>query len=211
MWCLLPPQTALVGMFFASIMIFCAFVDLDTMMLPDFATVGGIIIGFIISVAMPQLHIVAPEGAPLFAKMVSSAVSSAVGIIVGAGVISIMRIFGECVFGREAMGEGDIILAACIGAFCGWQGAIFAIFGGSVIGAVLMIPIIILANLFKGKKAPKRPIEGDKSDAAEKPHDDCDAAAIPFGPWLAIGALLYFMFFSKSLDAYLANFVNVLF
>ena len=36
------------------------------------------------------------------------------------------------------MGEGDVILVGLIGAFCGWKGAVFAIFGGSLIGAILI-------------------------------------------------------------------------
>ena len=39
------------------------------------------------------------------------------------------------IFGREALGEGDVKLLGCIGAFCGWKGAIFAIFGGAMIGS----------------------------------------------------------------------------
>lgn len=35
---------------------------------------------------------------------------------------------------REAMGSGDAWLAMAIGALCGWQGALFALVGGSFIG-----------------------------------------------------------------------------
>lgn len=141
---------------FASLMVFCAFVDIDTMTLPDFATVGGTVLGFLISILLPGLHGIDVGGAPYFVSMVASAVSSAVGIAVGSGIVYWIRLLGECVFGREAMGEGDVILAGCIGAFCGWQGAVFAIFGGSVIGAVLLLPVLAIAKVFGPKKPAKR-------------------------------------------------------
>jgi leader peptidase (prepilin peptidase)/N-methyltransferase len=37
---------------------------------------------------------------------------------------------GTVLAGREAMGEADIIRCAGVGAFCGWQGAVFCLFGG---------------------------------------------------------------------------------
>ena len=204
MWCLLPPVPALAGMFFASLMIFCAFVDIDTMTLPDFATVGGTLLGFLISLLLPGFHGIEVEGAPYFVSMISSAVTSAVGIAVGSGIVYWIRLLGECVFGREAMGEGDVILAGCIGAFCGWQGAVFAVFGGSVIGAFLLLPILAAAKLFGKKRSRKNKKISDGEDFG-------DSAVVPFGPWLALGAILYYMFLSDFVDAYFANFALAIF
>lgn len=204
MWCLLPIVPALVGMFFASLMVFCAFVDIDTMTLPDFATVGGTVLGFLISILLPGLHGIDVGGAPYFVSMVASAVSSVVGIAVGSGIVYWIRLLGECVFGREAMGEGDVILAGCIGAFCGWQGAVFAIFGGSVIGAVLLLPVLAIAKVFGPKKTGKK----RKGVDAE---NEGDSMVIPFGPWLALGAVLYYVFLSDFIDAYFSNFSLAIF
>ena len=41
--------------------------------------------------------------------------------------------------------------------------------------------------------------------------EEFDATAIPFGPWLALGGLLYFMFFSGMTDAYFASVAKMLF
>ena len=204
MWFLFPAPVAIVGMVFAALMIFCTFVDLDTMMLPDFATVGGTILGFIISVAVPQLHGAEIPDAPWLASAVKSAICSALGIIIGSGVVYWIRLLGEHVFKREAMGEGDIILLGCIGAFCGWQGALFAIFAGSMLGAVVMIPIVLATGMFSKKKEAKK-----KSYGGEE--EEFDATAIPFGPWLALGGLLYFMLFSGMTDAYFASVAKMLF
>lgn len=65
---------------------------------------------------------------------------------------------------REAMGFGDVKFMLTIGAFLGWPGALFSIAAGSIIGAVA--GVILLAT--------KR-LES--------------AGRIPFGPYLAAGAL----------------------
>ena len=67
---------------------------------------------------------------------------------------------------REAMGFGDVKLIACIGAFLGWKAVLFAIAAGSTIGAV-----VGGALLLAGRR-----------DASGR---------IPFGPYLALGSLLW--------------------
>ena len=67
---------------------------------------------------------------------------------------------------REAMGFGDVKFMLTLGAFLGWPGALFSIAAGSVIGAVAGILLLSLRRL----------------DAAGR---------IPFGPYLAAGALLW--------------------
>jgi len=196
LWILGTPQTAIGGMVFASILIFCTFVDIDHMMLPDAATVGGAIAGFLISVMMPQIH--APELAamPMALQVFASAALSILGIVVGSGVLYWMRILGQAVFRKEAMGEGDVLLIGCIGAFCGWQGALFAIFGGSVIGAFATVPIVATKR-FMTRKAAKAACGAETADS--------EPLAVPFGPWLAMGALIYYIFMSNWVDAYFAS------
>ena len=82
------------------------------------------------------------------------------------------------IFGREALGEGDVKLLGCIGAFCGWKGAIFAIFGGAMIGSFLLLPIIIFSRL-GWKKTKDEKVGWGKE--------------VPFGPFLAIAALLFWL------------------
>lgn len=82
---------------------------------------------------------------------------------------SISRIEGmttSVVIPREAMGFGDVKFMACIGAFIGWQGALFALFAGSFVGSVAGFAGLFLAR-------------------------DRSGVRLPFGPFLAIGALIW--------------------
>jgi len=67
---------------------------------------------------------------------------------------------------REAMGFGDVKFIACIGAFLGWQAVFFTIAAASTLGAIIGGGAILLTR----GKAP---------------------AKIPFGPYLALGALIW--------------------
>jgi leader peptidase (prepilin peptidase)/N-methyltransferase len=82
---------------------------------------------------------------------------------------------------REAMGFGDVKFLACIGAFLGWKGVLFALFGGSVIGAVIGIATLLITRGRSGGR-------------------------IPFGPYLALGALLWLFCGPELLAHYFARF-----
>lgn len=70
------------------------------------------------------------------------------------------------VFPREAMGLGDVKLMAAIGAFLGWQATLFALLGSSLLGSAVGVGLIL----------------GRRRDWG---------ARLPFGPYLAVGALVY--------------------
>ncbi len=86
-------------------------------------------------------------------------------------VTHISGVTRELVIPREAMGRGDLKFLAAIGAFLGWRAALFSLFAGSLLGSV-----IGLVTLVVGK-----PVW---------------SAKLPFGPYLAFGALTW-MFFGE--------------
>ena len=92
-------------------------------------------------------------------------VSSVIGILVGGGVLFAIAEAYYRVRGQEGLGMGDVKLLAMIGAFLGWKlvllTLVFASFTGSLAGGMLIA---------SGKGSMKY--------------------ALPFGTFLAVGALL---------------------
>ena len=86
-------------------------------------------------------------------------------------VMHISGVTRELVIPREAMGRGDLKFLAAIGAFLGWRAVLFSLFAASLLGSV-----IGLITLVVGK-----PVW---------------SAKLPFGPYLAFGALAW-MFFGE--------------
>ncbi len=83
---------------------------------------------------------------------------------------------------REAMGRGDLKFLAAIGAFLGWRGVLFSIFAGSVFGSM-----VGLATLVVGKRVW--------------------SAKLPFGPYLAFGAVVW-MFFGEKFVGWYFQLIN---
>jgi leader peptidase (prepilin peptidase) / N-methyltransferase len=220
------PMVALVYAVFLAGLISATFIDFEHFIIPDEITIGGAVVGFIISIFVPTLH-----GATRWSE---AAVKSLIGIAVGGGVVYAVLRMGKLLFGREqisfpaetkiifgetslhlpdkeipyedifyrksdtivvtaktlelidrgyrdvvvrlapaelrvggekispdtvphmecvcteitlpreAMGLGDVKFMAAIGAFLGWQGAVFSLMASSLIGAaagVLMIAV----------------------------------------------------------------------
>jgi len=101
------------------------------------------------------------------------------GIILGGGVLLLIALGYYLLTKREGMGGGDIKLLAMIGAFLGWKGVIFTVFVGSAIGTVVGIALALRTE--GGRKL-----------------------AIPFGPFLSLGALLFLFFGPQIIGWYLA-------
>ena len=63
----------------------------------------------------------------------------------------------EIVLPREAMGLGDVKFMAAIGAFIGWQGAVFSLMASSLIGSVAGIVLILLRKREWSSRMPYGP------------------------------------------------------
>jgi leader peptidase (prepilin peptidase)/N-methyltransferase len=84
-------------------------------------------------------------------------------------VTHISGVARELVIPREAMGRGDLKFLAAIGAFLGWRAVLFSLFAGSLLGS-----IVGLITLVAGKRVW--------------------SAKLPFGPYLAFGAVTWMFF-----------------
>jgi leader peptidase (prepilin peptidase)/N-methyltransferase len=99
---------------------------------------------------------------------------SIIGLLVGGGIFFLIAVIAP-----GGMGGGDIKLMAAIGAFIGWKLALLTIILGSAIGAV--VGIFMIAIFGRGRK--------DK---------------IPFGPFLAAGAIVSILWGGTIIEMYLA-------
>ena len=205
-WTIYSPIVAIIGMLFVAFLICATFIDLDHMIIPDRFSIGGMVIGVILSFIFPSLH--GLEGLPLVSN-IHSGVSAIIGALIGAGLVYWIAVLGEIIFRKPAMGEGDVKFVGFIGAFCGWQGAVFSMLGGALMGTVVLLPILLIGRLFNRNKSAKKKTEEEnlpKVDGAEV-EDVPFGTHVPFGPMLAVAGLIYFLGFHLYVDAYFADFV----
>src|SRR5438067_9047414 len=83
---------------------------------------------------------------------------------------------------REAMGRGDLKFLAAIGAFLGWRAVLFSVFAGSLLGS-----FVGLGTMLIGKRVW--------------------SAKLPFGPYLALGGLIW-LFFGEALVRWYTGLFN---
>ena len=214
-WFQHPPLLALLGAWFLAFLICATFIDLDHMIIPDRFSIGGAVIAVFLSFCFPIIHGV--ENLPGIAN-IESGIQSIIGMLVGAGLVYWIATLGEIIFRKPAMGEGDVKFVGFIGAFCGWQGAIFAMFGGAILGTLILIPIMIWKKLRPGPDAPAEETETNAASATEsppsEPEDDAEldygTGHIPFGPMLAGAAVIYFLGADVWVDAYFQEFITLM-
>ena len=214
-WLMHPPVVAIIGMLYIAFLICSTFIDFDHMIIPDRFSIGGMVIGVVLSFAFPSLHGMSST-IPVAAN-IQSGVTAIIGALVGAGLVYWIAVLGEIIFRKPAMGEGDVKFVGFIGAFCGWQGAVFAMFGGAFIGSIILLPILLIGRIFgKGKKAEST--ETSDANTAEGTNEDAEGeedvqfgAQVPFGPMLAVAGLIYFLGFDRFVDAYFAEIASYFF
>ena len=124
-----------------------ALIDYDHKIIPNTITLPGIVLGL---------------GLSLWALPITPLVSL-LGILIGGAFFYLIALVS-----KGGMGGGDIKLIAMIGAFLGWQGALFTIFSGALLGSLVGVMLMVLGR--KGRK--------DK---------------VPFGPFLSAGAILFLL------------------
>ncbi|AWI08508.1 prepilin peptidase [Ereboglobus luteus] len=196
-WLLFPPLKALCGMLMVSFLICGAFIDIDHFELPSVFTIGLGIAGIILSCLVPSLH---GQSHEIFAvAALRSGLLSLQGLLIGSAVILWIALVAEALLKKEAMGFGDVLLVGGIGAFCGWQGAVFSIFGGAFLG-LLCVALVFAWNAVASKKIRVKSLESPEKEDELNRHSH-----IPFGPMLAAGGLVYFLLVHKWIDPVLSS------
>lgn len=112
---------------FAAILIGLVFTDLETLLLPDEFTLGGLVIGLAFSVFVPMPN-------PIFS---SGIIEASVGAAVPAGSLWLMGWLFEKLRHKEGLGFGDVKMIAMIGAFLGIAGSLLTVVAGSILGSIV--------------------------------------------------------------------------
>lgn len=104
--------------------------------------------------------------------------ASLIGAISGFSFFYIIAFLSIKILNKEGMGGGDIKMMAMVGGFLGWKAVILTTFLGSLFGSIIGIGLMVLKGRDKG-------------------------SLIPFGPFLAAGAIVSLFFGQEILIWYL--------
>ncbi|MGD1903679.1 MAG: prepilin peptidase [Geitlerinemataceae cyanobacterium] len=155
-------------------------IDLDTLTLPNPLTQWGVVAGTVLNTVgawRPEVAIAANLEAAGAAVF-----ASLVGALVGLLGLDALRTLASIAFRKEAMGAGDSKLMAGIGAWLGWT----------------FVPLTLLVACAIGAAVGSVAIRLDRTRRSQP---------IPFGPFLAIGALVSAVWGRAIVDAYLQFFL----
>ena len=154
-------------------LIVATFIDIQHRIIPDEISIGGMILGVILSII---------KGIELrpFAFKAEYMFDSFLGLIIGGGIIYLSGFLFDLVYFKllkkppiqgetESMGGGDVKLLAMIGAFLGWQKALLTFFVAPFLGIVIGIINLLV----------------------KKDH------TIPYGPFLSLAALVSLFWMDK--------------
>lgn len=164
---------------FLSGLIIATFVDFDHFIIPDSISIGGMIAGLIVSTLVPEIH----DQSIAWRGLATSFAGLAAGFL----PLQAIRLFGTAVYRRKgrigadeyAMGFGDIKLIGAIGAFLGWQAALFSIMAAALFGTLVALPLVVTGH----------------RNLLDK---------LPFGPYLSLGAAVWLFWGPAIFAAYVA-------
>jgi leader peptidase (prepilin peptidase)/N-methyltransferase len=109
--------------------------------------------------------------------------ASLIGAVAGYGLFWLVARIFLWATGREGMGYGDFKLLAMLGAFMGWQALPFIVFVSSVLG--MFVGGLFLLLVRRGLRTE-----------------------IPFGPYLAVAGMVWFVW-SENILAWYSGFVGI--
>jgi leader peptidase (prepilin peptidase)/N-methyltransferase len=156
-----------------ALLVAVTFIDADLTIVPASITNLGIVLGLAIGAAFPEIRPSPSEASTVLGGLWVGLK----GLLVGGGMIWVIRVVGTFAFRREAMGSGDIHIMAMIGAFLGWQVAVVTPFLAAFVG---LVPALWKLSVYLTKR-----ITGRKYTSSDR--------EMPFGPYLSIAALILMM------------------
>lgn len=155
-----------VQVIFLSFLLVATMTDLETELIPDEITLGGLVVGLVVSFIWPAVQHASVPWVGLL--------RSALGILTGGGLVYLTGVAGNFIFRKEltrlgldqSMGGGDVKFLAMAGSFLGWEKAWLAFFTAPFLG----LPFALYAKFSKQERV------------------------IPYGPFLSLACLVQFFY-----------------
>lgn len=159
---------------FIALMLVVFFVDLEHQVIPDVLSVSGILVGltynFLRALTFSRTEILNPF------------LSALLGMLLGYVLFYLIGFLGRRVFKKEAIGEGDLFLAAMLGACFGWHGVLVSIFMAYLLAGSVSLFLLALGKVKLGQY-------------------------IAFGPALAVAGVVTLFFGQNIIGWYLSLFL----
>jgi len=148
---------------FLSVLLVIFFTDFEQQVIPDAVSIFGIFSGLIYH----YFRAMTPRAG------FNPFLSALFGMLLGYVLLYAIGVLGKFIFKKEAMGEGDLYVAALLGANLGVPGLLLSLLLAYVLAAVIAMVLLILGKIKMGQY-------------------------IPFGPALAAGGVIT-LFFGKPM------------
>ena len=161
-----------------ALMIVGSMIDFDHKVLPDFVTVGGMILGVAAHLVYTGVNFATAQLSAFEALF--PVLGSLSGLAVGFGLFALIRLLGTKAFKREAMGMGDVFLMGAVGALYGPMAVLFVLIFSSLFGSVIGVSLIALSKTKFGK-----------------------FVEIPYGPYICLATLLWMFYGIEIVKWYL--------
>lgn len=146
--------------FFSLALLVIFFTDIDKRIIPDRVIYPSLVLGLV------------------FTTLTREILSGILGMLLGFCVLLLVGWLGRLIFKKEAMGGGDMKMAAVVGVFLGWKLLAVGLFLSVVLGAVVGGVIVAM----RGKEG---------------------GSEIPFGSFIAIGSMISLFWGAQLISIYL--------
>ncbi|MBU1918444.1 prepilin peptidase [bacterium] len=153
-------------------LIIVSIVDFKLKIIPDQISIPFIVVGV-------GVHLY-----ELWPNWSGALIDSVLGILVGGGTLLILGEIISRVKKVDAMGGGDVKLAAMFGAFLGWRALVFIFLASSILALIYAVACIV----------------------TKKQDDD---KTIPFGPFLSMAAMIAWLYGKTLTDWYFYSIVGL--
>jgi leader peptidase (prepilin peptidase)/N-methyltransferase len=131
---LTPESLVYLALVYALIVV--SFIDLEFQIIPDEISLGGLVLGLLLSLALPSLH-------HTDSRLVALG-RSVLGLLAGGGILYITGTIGDLVFRKETMGGGDVKLLAMAGTVLGWKLVVLTFFLAPLVALVPGLFVLLM-------------------------------------------------------------------